>query len=201
MANTIIIEFEPCEPPPDLGYEVIYRPQGDAGPYRTWPFLFVESPAIFTDENDPEGTEFEGFIRGVCLSGKGVDVPWDTGSASGSGSGGDESDEDCGGEGLVVVTNHLLAGTVTAVENIAGFDEIPPNLLAGNSRSGSHTAFTAVVQFTVSGSGANGNALLWKNEVLIGCVNITEPGAYFFPETTFETCDIILLSLTPGECD
>jgi hypothetical protein len=201
MANTLIITFEPCEPPPDIGYEVIYRPKGDLGAYRVWPFLFQTSPAVFTDTNDPEGTEYEGFIRGVCTSGRGIDIPWDTGDPSDvDDSPGDESPEDCGGFGRVVVVNHLPGGTVTAVEGIAGFSAIPPNLLTGNTRMGTHTAFTGVVQFTVSGSGANGNAVLFRNEILVGCVNISDPGAFFFPSDTFEACDEILLILTDGDC-
>lgn len=202
MANTIIVEFKPCQPPPDLGYRVRYRPQGDLGVYRTWPELFQTSPAVFTDLNDPEGTEYEGFIEGACRSGFGVPIPWDTGSPSDASdvSGSDVSPEDCGGAGSVVVVNHLSTGTVTAVEGIAGFTSIPPNLLAGATRSGTHTAFTGVVQFTVSGSGVSGNAVLFRNEVLVGCVNIDDPGAFFFPSDTFETCDQILLILTPGDC-
>jgi hypothetical protein len=204
MANTIIIPFEPCEPPPDLGYEVVYRPKGDLGAYRVWPYLFQASPAVFTDLNDPDGTEYEGFIRGVCNSGRGIDIPWDTGDASDSDSvPGDDSPEGCDGEGLVVVNNNLPAGTVNDVEGIAGFDAFPPPLLPGplSTRSGTHTAFTGIITISISGSGANGNAVLFQHEVVVGCVNITDPGLYAFPETTFDACDTILVLLMDGDCD
>lgn len=78
--NTITLEFELCELTPANGYKILYRPVGSEEDYRTWPNV-TESPAVIVDENDdPEGTQYEGFIQGDCGGGKlGVPVPWFTG--------------------------------------------------------------------------------------------------------------------------
>lgn len=200
MPNTITIDFEPCIPAPVGGYRVSYRPVGDAGAYRVWPTDFFSLPIVFTDMLDVDGTAFQGYVQSVCSDGLGDPVEWDTGGGESS-PGGGESEVPCDGSpGDVVVVNHLEAGVINQVNNIAGFTGVPPNLLAGFTRSGTHTAFTAAVNFTLSGSGVNGNAILFQNETQVGCLNIAGPGPYSFPETTFESCDTILLILTPGDC-
>lgn len=75
--NSIVIEFDPCEPIPVGGYKVRYRPLGSGDPYRNPPSNFFSSPAQFIDNADPVGTSYEGFIQGDCGGGKlGVSVPW-----------------------------------------------------------------------------------------------------------------------------
>lgn len=89
--NTITIEFTPCEPTPANGYRIYYRPVG-GGAYRFHPDRFYVSPAVFTDEEDPIGTSYEGFIQGDCGGEKyGLPIPWtaennESGGGSGSGS-------------------------------------------------------------------------------------------------------------------
>lgn len=61
--NRLTINFEECDPAPANGYLVTYRPVGSADPYRNGGW-FPNSPAVVDDENeDPEGTQYEGFIR------------------------------------------------------------------------------------------------------------------------------------------
>lgn len=75
--NTIVINFQPCEPAPADGYLVKYRPQGSTGPYRTHPERFTSSPAIIFSTVDPADTSYEGTIQGDCGGGKlGVPVRW-----------------------------------------------------------------------------------------------------------------------------
>lgn len=203
MPNTLTIDFtQPCVPPPVGGYRVSYRPVGDSGPYRVWPTDFPTLPIVFTDMLDPDGTPMEGYVETVCADGLGDAIPFGEAGESESGGGGGESEVPCDGSpGIVVVTNHLEAGTILSVTGIAGFSNIPPNLLPGFSRSGTHTAFAGVISFTLSGSGVNGNVILFKNELLVQCMNIFGAGPYYFDEETFESCDTILLIFTPGECD
>lgn len=87
MANLITINFLPCEPTPVDGYLVKYRPLGSSDPLRTWPVNFSSSPAVFVTDDDPDGTQFEGFIYGDCGNGGiGVAVAWSTeDDSSGSG--------------------------------------------------------------------------------------------------------------------
>lgn len=76
--NTITVTFDPCEPAPPLGYRLLYRPLGSVAGYRITA-AFAGSPIVVVDTLDPEGTEYEGFIQGVCGPGKyGVLVPWQT---------------------------------------------------------------------------------------------------------------------------
>jgi hypothetical protein len=85
--NTITIDFLPCEPTPGNGYRIYYRPVG-GGEYRFHPNRFYVTPAVFTDEEDPIGTSYEGFIQGDCGDEKfGLPIPWTAeNDASGSGS-------------------------------------------------------------------------------------------------------------------
>lgn len=75
--NTITINFTPCEPTPVNGYVIKYRPVGSGIPYRTAPTNFTESPAVFVDNLDAGGTDYEGYIQGDCGDGKlGFASPW-----------------------------------------------------------------------------------------------------------------------------
>lgn len=84
--NTITITFTPCTPAPASGYTIRYRPVGDVA-YRTVLNVFG-SPAVIVDNNDPLGTEYEGFLQSDCGGGKlGPEVPWSVGGGGNSGSG------------------------------------------------------------------------------------------------------------------
>lgn len=91
--NTITIHIRLCIPAPANGYKVKYRPAGSDEPLRTWPVNFTMTPIVFTDDDDPAGTSYEGLVYGDCGSGKlGVGIPFTAPSdESASGGGGDES--------------------------------------------------------------------------------------------------------------
>lgn len=97
--NTIELIFEPCEPFPDNGVLVRYRPLGSGGEYRTVMPNPTESPIIIVDTNDPLGTSYEGTIQGDCGNGKfGEEVPWEAindESGSQSASGGEPPESPC----------------------------------------------------------------------------------------------------------
>lgn len=101
--NTIMINFNPCEPTPLQGFIVRYRPTGSVEEYRPAPGSFFVSPITFQDELDPIGTSYEGFIQGDCGDGMlGVPVAWDApnsasggGESGGSGSGSSEAPVAC----------------------------------------------------------------------------------------------------------
>jgi hypothetical protein len=86
--NTIVIEFEPCEPAPADGYKIFYRPIGSVAAYREAPQNFTTSPAEWIDALDLFGTVYEGYIQGDCGGGKlGPTVTFVTDGGGGSGSG------------------------------------------------------------------------------------------------------------------
>lgn len=62
MSNSITVNFTPCSTPPSNGYNVIYRPSGSSIPFRNGG-NFTSSPVQILDTNDPDGTEYEGYIR------------------------------------------------------------------------------------------------------------------------------------------
>lgn len=63
--NTITVNFIECEPTPANGYNVQWRVAGSADPY-TDAGNFTSNPAVFTDSSNPDGTQYEGFIRADC---------------------------------------------------------------------------------------------------------------------------------------
>lgn len=90
MANTLTINFIPCEPTPASGYRLYWRVAGSGDPY-TDQGTFTESPIIFVDEINPPGTCYEGYLQSDCTeSGEsgsvlGEQVPWNTPCPSESG--------------------------------------------------------------------------------------------------------------------
>ena len=83
MPNTITVNFIPCNPAPAQGYRLTWRVAGSSDPY-TDEGLFTETPIIFTDNINPEGTCYEGFLQSDCSeSGEsgnvvGNQIPWAT---------------------------------------------------------------------------------------------------------------------------
>jgi hypothetical protein len=63
--NQITVNFIECEPAPANGYIVIWRLVGSAGGY-TSAGNFTSSPAVFTDSDNPDGSDYEGFIYSDC---------------------------------------------------------------------------------------------------------------------------------------
>lgn len=77
--NTVTINFIPCSPAPENGYNLQWRVAGSGDPY-TDAGNFTGSPAQFVDELNPEGTCYEGFLQSDCGSGIGMgnQIPWST---------------------------------------------------------------------------------------------------------------------------
>lgn len=76
--NRLTVTFIPCTPSPANGYSVFFRPIGSDDDYRDGG-NFVSSPAVIDDINDPEGTDYEGYIRGDCGNGNfGLNTPFTT---------------------------------------------------------------------------------------------------------------------------
>jgi hypothetical protein len=86
--NSITVNFVPCEPPPANGYNILWRVYGSSDEY-TDAGNFTESPAVFTDDTNPAGTDYEGFIRSDCgesaADNFGSPIPWSTFIPSGGG--------------------------------------------------------------------------------------------------------------------
>lgn len=86
--NTITVNFIECSPAPANGYNIIWRVKGSSDSY-TDAGNFTSSPAVFTDDTNPDGTDYEGFIRSDCSqsgesgSDYGNPVAWETSSESG----------------------------------------------------------------------------------------------------------------------
>jgi hypothetical protein len=76
--NLIVIEFDPCEPPPANGYRIGYRHLGSSAPF-TIVGSIEASPVSILVTTDPDGQDYEGFIQGDCGGGKfGPAVFWAT---------------------------------------------------------------------------------------------------------------------------
>lgn len=110
--NTITIDFTPCEPTPSNGYRIYYRPVG-GGAYRFHPDRFYVTPAVIVDNEDPIGTDYEGFIQGDCGNGKfGLPVPWTAENSSSEASGSESaSGSGSASEGNPVMSNPFKLGT------------------------------------------------------------------------------------------
>lgn len=76
--TAIVVNFVPCSPAPANGYNIQYRIAGSGDPY-TDAGDFVSTPATIPVDF-PDGTAFEGIIRGDCGDGLfGPDVAWTVG--------------------------------------------------------------------------------------------------------------------------
>lgn len=74
----VCVSFNPCEPAPANGYFLYYRIAGSGGAF-TAASDYGSSPACFNTE-DPEGTQYEGYIYSDCGGGiVGNNVTWSTG--------------------------------------------------------------------------------------------------------------------------
>jgi hypothetical protein len=150
--NTITIDFMPCEPTPVNGYRIYYRPVG-GGAYRFHPDRFYVTPAVFTDEEDPIGTSYEGFIQGDCGGEKyGLPIPWsaensESGSGGGSGSGSEPPEVPC--------RTYILSKTV-------GTPSAHYIDCAGNTQDTLINSMTSICTnghgFTISGGGITVNS-------------------------------------------
>lgn len=137
--NQITVNFVPCSPAPANGYNVLWRVFGSSDPY-TDAGNFATTPAVFTDDSNPPGTQYEGFIRSDCgesgAPNYGNPIPWSTFVESGSGGGGGGTAIECNmGElnpfaGTLVVTKNgssiNIVGTILCIT-------CPCNLLTGTN--------------------------------------------------------------------
>lgn len=83
MANQITINFIECDPAPANGYNLKWRVAGSGDPF-TDEGNFFSTPIQFTDNDNPEGTCYEGILQSDCTqsgdSGQilGNEIPWNT---------------------------------------------------------------------------------------------------------------------------
>lgn len=84
--NTITITFVECSPAPANGYNILWRLAGSVGGYTNEGNV-TNTPAVFTDSTNPDGSDYEGFITSDCTesgeSGEsggnfGTPIPWTT---------------------------------------------------------------------------------------------------------------------------
>jgi hypothetical protein len=76
--NTVTINFIPCYPTPENGYNLKWRVVGSGDPY-TDEGNFTTSPIQFSDSINPDGTCYEGILQPDCGSGAmGNEIPWST---------------------------------------------------------------------------------------------------------------------------
>ena len=89
---TVAVNFIPCAATPNNGYKLTWRVQGSSDPYTDAGF-YTESPIVFVDELNPDGTCYEGFLQADCTeSGEsgslvGNAIPWATDCLPESGEG------------------------------------------------------------------------------------------------------------------
>ena len=89
---TVAVNFIPCAATPNNGYKLTWRVQGSSDPYTDAGF-YTESPIVFVDELNPDGTCYEGFLQADCTeSGEsgslvGNAIPWATDCQPESGEG------------------------------------------------------------------------------------------------------------------
>ncbi len=72
--NQIVLNFAPCTPPPSKGYIIKWRIAGSDDIF-SYAGNFFTSPAIFYDNVNPAGTDYEGFIQSDCNI-MGNQIPW-----------------------------------------------------------------------------------------------------------------------------
>lgn len=109
--NRVDIFFEPCSPAPSRGYKLWWKVQGAGGGYTNGGNFFI-SPATFFDDDNPEGTEYEGVLIADCGGVAGGTIPWST-------TGGGESGESGSGGG----GPHILSNMQATIENC--FETLP----------------------------------------------------------------------------
>lgn len=185
--NKVTVSFIPCEPTPALGYNLLWRLAGSNDAYTDAGY-FASTPAVFFDDTNPDGSDYEGVIRSDCGdSGNphfGNPILWTTVTESG-------------------VQNF----TINAAYNFSihdatgtGVPSLPPTGVNG-SVHGHHTGVTGLINLTLSGSLIFTTKLvLFINGVLSDCVAVTGAGPYNLGPLTTVEGDTILISLNTGTC-
>lgn len=185
--NTITINFTPCTPTPDGGYFIIWRVKGSSDSY-TSVGPFTSSPAVFLEGNNPDGTQYEGFIRSDCGEGVlGNNVPWSTEPPNN-----------------VFIVNTSPTVNITGVLGIPGFTFGPP-IIGSGTQQGNHTAGTGTPSVTIASNGGgpvSGSLRLSVNGTLVpgGCINIGAAGAHSIVSITVSAVDNVQVLWFSGAC-
>lgn len=99
----------------------------------------------------------------------------------------------------VTISNQSADFNVTNVTGIQGFELVTP-IAPSNSANGSHSAFTGVIQLTVTDeSPFNASASLYVNGTLTQCVNILGL-TVSFNSGSFAESDVILITINNDPC-
>jgi hypothetical protein len=188
--NQITVNFIECEPAPANGYNILWRVAGSSDAY-TDAGNFTSSPAVFTDNLNPEGTDYEGIIRSDCN---------ESGDSGGTNFG-----------NPVAWTTITESGTTNFFENAAfnwsidsvsgsGVPSLPPTGVNG-SQHGHHTGVNGVMIVTISGSLVFASKIVvFVNGILVSCRQITVGGTYFMDPISSVEGDDIIISINSGTC-
>lgn len=185
--NKIVVYFTECSPAPSGGYKVYWRVQGSSDPYTLGGTFFI-SPAVFYDTVNPAGTCYEGIIQTDCGNEVvGSAIPWAS------------CESESGGGDTVHIVNISASVTIEDVNGIAGFTLGGP-VAPGQVDSGTHTGFTGAIGVTVSGTPISGSLSLFRNGLLLECMNVGFAGSYAFSSFTFAADDEIQVRWFGGSC-
>lgn len=187
--NTVTINFVECEPAPALGYNVLWRVAGSNDAY-TDAGNYITTPAIFQDNINPDGTDYEGFIRSVCQeSGEsgvtyGNSIPWTTVSES-------------------QTVNFILSAAFNfSIDSVAmtGAPSLPPTGVNGE-QEGHHTGVSGSASVNISGSIVVPTKLeLSVDAVVVDCVVVIGAGLYGLGPTTATEGQIVRIAVNSGPC-
>lgn len=178
--NTITVNFIPCSPTPPNGYNIQWRVAGSADPY-TDAGNFTESPAIFTDDTNPVGTNYEGIIRSdFTESGESGnrycnDLSWTTVVESGG----------SGEEGIGGISNMECVDTGRILNVSLDFvtvDISPDTYPLASGESGSSGAIApGIYTLRVSTDGDAGSIRVVDSNGSVQCLNYAGADIYEFP--------------------
>lgn len=102
----------------------------------------------------------------------------------------------------VTISNLATGISIITVSNLTGFT-LPQTVTAGNTVTGSHTAFYGAISATFTGTPAgSSSATLSVNGTIIQCVNVpnTNGGTVTFNAASFADTDLIVISFVSGIC-
>lgn len=75
--NIITINFVQCDPMPAKGYHLFWRAVGSGDPYTDGGNFFT-TPIVFSDDTNPDGTEYEGILVSEYSHKSCNEMPWST---------------------------------------------------------------------------------------------------------------------------
>lgn len=187
--NQITVNFIECEPTPASGYNILWRVAGSADAY-TDAGNFASSPAIFTDNTNPDGTEYEGIVRSDCSgSGEsgsdfGTPVDWTTVTESGT------------------ENYHNTAAFNFSIDSVSG-SGVPslPSTGVNGAQHGHHTGVNGILTVVLSGSLVFTTKLvIYRNSIVVACIAIPGPGSYFIGPVSSVEGDDVIVAINAGSC-